>query len=141
MIDKFKDDNWTILINENATLEYALDVLVNLIDYNHILGDLKSVVSCQSAENAINRIESSYCVNNFDKVEMEIFAYLIAILGIFLLAVGLNKVILIINRDASKSLRGQKKYQKQDLDEDEENAEDDDESSRKKISPKTPSCF
>ncbi len=41
LIDKFKDDNWTILINENATLEYALDVLVNLIDYNHIVGDLK----------------------------------------------------------------------------------------------------
>lgn len=104
--------------------KYAMNNVVNLIDYNHILGDLKSLVSCQSADNAINRLEEFYCVNNFDNVQNEIICYLVGIVGILILAVGLNKIILIIDRDAAKSLRGNKKYQRDDLDDDDEDEDD-----------------
>lgn len=98
-----------------------------LVDYNHLLGDLKSLVSCQAAEYAINGIESSYCINNFGKVGSEIVAYLVGMLGIFILAVGLNKVILIIHRDASRVLRGNKKYQEEALEEINNNEEEEEE--------------
>lgn len=123
LIDGIRDENWTKSVNDTESLKdkvFVLDNLVNLIDYNHILGDLKSIASCQSAENAVNGIEASYCVDNFGRAVWSILCYLIGILGIVLLAVGFNKVILIIDRNAKKSLRGNKKYQGDDLDDEEE---------------------
>ena len=128
LIDEIRDENWTITDNETdpqrdlpeKDRKYALTNLPHLIDYNHILGDLKSIASCQSAENAVNGIEASYCVDNFGNAAWSICFYMVGILGVILLAVGFNKLILIIDRNAKKSLRGNKKYQGDDLDEDEE---------------------
>ncbi|MCQ2820142.1 MAG: hypothetical protein MJ252_22985 [archaeon] len=129
LIDEIKDENWTIPENDTEKppdpqpekdRQYVLTDLPHLIDYNHILGDLKSIASCQSADNAVNGIEASYCVDNFGNAAWSICFYMVGIVGVILLAVGFNKLILIIDRNAKKSLRGNKKYQGDDLDEDEE---------------------
>lgn len=126
LIEEIKTENWTVQNSSSddpdpdADRQWVMDNLVYLVHYNHILGDLKSITSCQSADFTVNKIEYEFCQDTFRAEALSILFFMIAILAIGLTAVGFNKLILIIDRDARKSLRGNKKYQGDDLDEDEE---------------------
>ena len=119
MIHNLEYGNWTEELTEEE-LQYSIKTYINLIDYNHILGDLQSIGSCQSAENAANRIEETYCIDNFKYVGIILILYIFGIFGVLLLACGLNKVIIIMNRVANKSLLNKNKFKNDDDDSDDD---------------------
>ncbi len=81
-----------------------------LIGLNYILGSLNYLGVCASAKSNINYIEENYCYKNHEYIGYSVLFEFLGIIGVIFLAIGLNKLTLLIKKHYSKLLRGKKEF-------------------------------
>ena len=71
--------------------------LYALYHTNDILQGLDALSLCQCADDSINYLEEQFCYGNISLQFSNLIYYFIGIFGLFLLSVGLNKLIVMLN--------------------------------------------
>ena len=77
------------LINKNTTISQGFETLAY---YNDMLQGLESIGVCEYARNCINFIEEKFCYENIQAQQDGFIYYTLGILGVLLVAIGLNKI-------------------------------------------------
>ena len=98
---------------DNATIISGLN---NLVLTNNILAGLLYMSSCATADNTINYIEEQFCYPLVDYMQYNILFNFIGVIGLLVLGIGLNKLIMIMRKNATTALRGNKKLNNEDDD-------------------------
>jgi hypothetical protein len=75
----------------------AKNGLYALYHTNDILQGLDALSLCQCADDSINYLEEKFCYGNVSLQFSNLIYYFIGIFGLFLLSVGLNKLIVMLN--------------------------------------------
>lgn len=113
LMEKYKSDN-VISTGINS-----------LILTNNILASILSQISCQTAYSSINYIEEHFCNGAIDYLFSATMIQIASIVGAVILAIGINKLIVVIDYKNSISLRGNKKYNDALYEENPEESEND----------------
>jgi hypothetical protein len=71
--------------------------LYSLYYTNNILTELNNLSRCKLAQDSINYIEQNFCYMNITLQFSNLIFYLIGIFGLFLVSVGTNKLIVMLN--------------------------------------------
>jgi hypothetical protein len=71
--------------------------LLAMINNNEILRGLQALSSCQFALNSMNFMEEKFCYNSIEYQFDNLVLIFFAIIGLMLLAVGMNKLTILLN--------------------------------------------
>lgn len=115
---KRDNEGFTTLKEKYNTDKVLTSGLNSLIYTNNILAPILSQLSCQTAYSSINYIEEHFCKGAMDNLFLAIMIQMAGIIGTIILAIGLNKMIVVLNYKSSIALRGNKKYKDELYDED-----------------------
>lgn len=77
---------------------------------NVIMAELLSMSSCYTSKNSINFIEENYCLVNHSFMSKNIIFNLISCIGFICVAIGMNKLTLVIKSVYAKAKRGKKEF-------------------------------
>lgn len=107
-LTEYKRDNFLLL--DTTTKVFTDETkniksgIMSLIYINNIMEDIQSVKSCKLAISIINYSEDHFCANSLQNQFYSIIFYFFGILGLALLAVGLNKLLISLNPKYLKKL-------------------------------------
>jgi len=103
--------------NKTETIVKNLEILGYM---NVLLAGLLSMTSCYTAKNSINYIEEKYCYVNHGYMFRNVIFDMLGAIGFIVIAVGLNKLIIVMRSHYSRSLRGKKEFNTDIIDDDDD---------------------
>ena len=103
--------------NTTETIVKNLEVLGYM---NVLLAGLLSMTSCYTAKNSINYIEEKYCYVNHGYMFRNVIFDMLGAIGFIVIAVGLNKLMIVMRSHYSRSLRGKKEFNTDIMDDDDD---------------------
>ena len=103
--------------NITETIVKNLEVLGYM---NVLLAGLLSMTSCYTAKNSINYIEEKYCYVNHGYMFRNVIFDMLGAIGFLVIAVGLNKLMIVMRSHYSRSLRGKKEFNTDIMDDDDD---------------------
>ena len=103
--------------NKTEAIVKNLEVLGYM---NVLLAGLLSMTSCYTAKNSINYIEEKYCYVNHGYMFRNVIFDMLGAIGFIVIAVGLNKLIIVMRSHYSRSLRGKKEFNTDIIDDDDD---------------------
>jgi hypothetical protein len=97
-IYKRNNTHFKYLADTKYSNETEISKGLNAIYYtNNILQGLDALSLCQCADDSINYIEEKFCYGNITLQFKNLIYYFIGTFGLFLLSIGLNKLIVLLN--------------------------------------------
>lgn len=125
LIGKIKDNP---VLDEKEEKPKMIGEIENIMLINTIIAGLQSMSYCRTGKNSINYIEEKYCHPNHAYLVRNVIFLFLSSFGFVLVAIGLNKFIIVMRSYFAKSLRGKGEFNKDIIDEDEggKNKDDDD---------------
>ena len=116
LIDIVKKDS-DIDSDLKSSIKFKLE---NLILINRIMAGLLSMNKCRTARNVINHSEEFYCAVNHKYMVLNIIMLFFAALGYIILAIGLNKLIIVMKSYFARALRGKGEFNNDIIEDDDE---------------------
>ena len=109
---------------KNIKLKYSIkgvsESCDNLINFNYVLSGLLSLSNCRTSKNNINYIEEYFCGNGINYMIKNVYYGFFVCIGVFILSIGINKIITVMRKIAETALRGKGEFNDDILDNDDE---------------------
>ena len=126
-LDKRNNTHFELLsekISKSEAEKNTTEILVKNLEVlgymNVLLAGLLSMTSCYTAKNSINYIEEKYCYVNHGYMFRNVIFDMLSAIGFIVIAVGLNKLMIVMRSHYSRSLRGKKEFNTDIIDDDDD---------------------